>query len=794
MKSHMKKSIWIIGALALCLFTVLQLGIGIGRKLSKGAAVVKDSIQAIAVVNMDQGIELDEKAVNYGTEMVRFTGSNFYSASLEDARSGIERGKYAAYIIIPSDFSENVWSINTVPQKSILEYGINPNLQDEIALNIIYDIKGFETTLNTDISYLYLYSILEEFHSGQNNAGIILENDKKDLESLNAITLEQLLQPLEFVELQMAGEEPVYIDLGKGYKNVGDAVDELNEEYNTYISWARQDLEEILDKGKIVTEAMEGFHTTIEQISLLETEEGTVLYKEGLTSLLEELADHNRALEEERAVSADAFQWIARRDPVASSSDAATPSDAEEGLNTWLDGIGKEHERQREEYNLRLEGWRQSFDYSMLAAPPEAAPSTPSQAKGSKGKTSSDISLFKKSSHSREASPESAGLPDATPSSATPSAAAKRRSDFCRQTSEETSKAAGATPSEADRDWLAERDYNMVMLSMDGVYEKLEEELEDLYIEEDCLNEIRWILWQTYRDEEVIRPIVASASNASPVSGNPDADDYIRDFLDSMPSYKGNIDGALDEVSLQTVDFCSRQIDRLNNGAVVSVELFNQKFDDFFIKKLEAQEIYLQELLGKELDEFEGTYDEYTQELEHYSPLPSSEEAGLSEIQSRIQSGVFQIEDRVNKKTEADQNYIQELEEKHYDSINSLQESMDKSYEGTAQNIDGALTTAKENRRMVNQENENLLSSFTRKLPYTRNGSVAAADTYDVMAKPIMLQEKMVKKKVLSAYGREVDFKAEWLSGILALFVIVMTAYTIHLKKKNKQLQDALEE
>ena len=914
MTVHMKKKIGCIGLLGICFIFLIYVGIQIGRKQEASPVEVKEKTRTIAVVNMDQGIRLEQGVINYGTQMLNLTNAqHFYSTSLEDARSGIETGKFAAYIIIPTNFSEKVWSINTTPEKSILEYAINPNLQDGVTLDVLYDIKAFEMTLNTDISYLYLYSILQEFHTGQVSAETIMKNDKRDLEKLNLIIPEELLQPLAFVELQPYVEYPDDINLNTRYRNIDKAMEELGSQYDTYISWAEEDLDGILEKGKIVTEAMEGFHATIADINLLEDEDGNLIYKEGKETFFEELACYNVALEEERATMIEKFQWLAQRDSVATPSEAtpsqATPSEA--GKNTWLDEIRAEHERQKEEYNQRLEEWRDSFDYSMLASPSnanrkitrktamkvpadadinsarstvkETAPiemetgktegadetesgeanetesddvgesipiekdqtemeETPSQADDY---TNSDFVItglmdldetdILKEDQSRDGDEQGAVKKPAEKEPVDPTVPSKIEDtsikeemgdeiveDSISSTDGNTDVAyenmdssniveepeqdaeiqistpSEATPSEPDppelnHEWLIERDYNMVTLVLDGIYEKLEEDLGDLSLDEDQLDEVMWIVWQACNDEDIVRPIVVSASNASPVTGNPDADIYIKEFFDSMPLYEGSLTDELDIISNQIVEFCTRQIEYLEGRSAIPLDWLDGMFEEVFIGKLAAQEIFLQEGMGKSLDEFGETFEDFNVELQVYKPLHSRDEDDLNQIESNIQGNISKIEDDVNEKNGTDREYISTLVENQGKDITSLQENLDLSYEGTARNLEEALNRAKDNRKQLNNGNENLLYDFTRKLPYTRNGSVAATNTYDVIVNPVLFQEKAVKKKPLVINGQKIHISVEWLWGVFVVATILLSIQNVYLRKKNKQLKEDIE-
>ena len=911
---YMKRRLGYVSLFGISFLFLIYVGIQIGRKQEVGPVEVKENTRTIAIVNMDQGIRMEQGVTNYGTQMINLSTEHFHSTSLEEARSGIETGKYAAYIIIPTNFSEKVWSINTTPEKSTLEYAINPNLQEGITLDVLYDIKGFEMTLNTDISYLYLYSILQEFHTGQASAETIMKNDKRDLENLNAIIPEELLQPLVFVELQPYVEYPDDINLNTRYRNIDKAMEELGSQYDTYISWAEEDLDGILEKGKIVTEAMEGFHATISDINLLEDEDGNLIYKEGKETFFEELAGYNVTLEEERAAMIEKFQWLAQRDSIATPSEAtpsqATPSEA--GKNTWLDEIRAEHERQKEEYNQRLEEWRDSFDYSMLASPSNAnRKSTRKTAK--KASTDTDINHTKsivnetapietetgktegtdetesgegeaKETESEDVCESNPIEEDETEMGEIPTQADLRNTDFViteavdleetnilkedqskddedqgvikepvnqepvnatvpsrvedtsmkeetgdevvgdsisstgentdvthdntdsSDTVEETEQDEGvqistpseATPSEPDppednHEWLIDRDYNMVTLALDGIYEKLEEELEDLSLDEDQLDEVMWIVWQACNDEDIIRPIVVSASNASPVTGNPDADIYIREFFNSIPLYEDSLTDELDIISDQIVEFCTRQIEYLEGRSAIPLDWLDGVFEEVFIGKLAAQEVFLQEGMGKSLDEFGETFEDFNVELQAYNPLHSRDEDDLNQIESNIQGNISKIQDDVNEKTGTDREYISTLVENQSKDITSLQENLDLSYEGTARNLEEALNRAKDNRKQLNNGNENLLYDFTRKLPYTRNGSVAATNTYDVIVNPVSFQEKAVKKKPLVINGQEIHIGVELLWGVFIIATILLSIQNAYLRKKNKQLKEDIE-
>lgn len=110
-----------------------------------------ETVEEIAVVNLDEGIYTDRGKLNYASELMEFPGEHFVATSLEAARTGIYDGSFAAYIIIPAGFSANAESINSIPQKSVIEYAVNPNLKAQVSNRVIADINNFESTISRNI-------------------------------------------------------------------------------------------------------------------------------------------------------------------------------------------------------------------------------------------------------------------------------------------------------------------------------------------------------------------------------------------------------------------------------------------------------------------------------------------------------------------------------------------------------------------------------------------------------------------------------------------------------------------
>lgn len=718
------------------------LGTHFHAPVKEEAVNLKDTVRTIAVVNMDQGIAEAQNIVNYGTSLLRFPSEYFYSTSLEQARSGIENHRFAAYVIIPSDFSEGVWSINTTtPRRMTLEYAVNPNLQESIAVDVIADLKAFEMTLNTDISYMYLYAILDEFHAGQNAAEVIMKNDRKDMEKLSAIDVASLIAPLDFVEFLPVEEYPEDMDLTEYYQVIESIMQEMDDTYWDYFRTAENRLEQVQEEQDPVWESVEEFRRLVSELSLLETESGDMVYKEMKEQLLESLEKLDDAMGEDRSYLQAEFLWLQQRDTLASASDIERP-------NLWLDIIRQTSERHREDYMEALWLWRESFDYDRLASMSNTTPSN--------------------------ATPSDATPSDATPSDASPS---------------------DASPSDAMEGWLAERDLQVYLAVVGDSYQKMEAELDELILDEETREEVESRVRRYFMDTDYISQVVASASNACPVGVGTEAGAYVREFLEDMPRYTETLDDILDSVEKEIKEYSDEQIRYLQQSAKIPVDLYADMFDDELVVDIENQEEYLQGELEKSMDVLEEDFNRFLGKIEDYEPVPMSDEDEFDSIREGLRANLAKLESSVNAGVDENRDLIGRMEENQSDDIERLQENLEITHSATGKNVLEVLEEAKSGRKELNRQNQDLLTDFTQKLSYTKNGSVAATGTYDFIVNPVVSQEKTVPVNTLTALIRSAGMTSEKITTmLLAAAAAGLLLHNAWLQRKNRQLKKQMQD
>lgn len=249
----------------------------------------------IAVVNADEGALINGKKTNYAADFMSFPDINFTSTSLTDAREGVESGRYAAYIIIPNNFSQAITSINKKPEKASLVYEVSDNLREDIREDVLQDIRDFTTGLSTNISYVYVASIMDEFHGAQDGAKTVLENDHVELEEINAINNKMLISEFLFPEVKRKEWEVEEIDFAGHYEKLDETVHQLSNNYEAYLADGKLAFDELNQEKEVISTVILNITETMNSIDIEyryadkgETvSQNQLVYAEGLTHLRE---------------------------------------------------------------------------------------------------------------------------------------------------------------------------------------------------------------------------------------------------------------------------------------------------------------------------------------------------------------------------------------------------------------------------------------------------------------------------------------------------------------------------
>lgn len=190
-----------------------------------------DHSNQIAIVNEDKGVvNAKGETVRYSDQFLpSYNKDGYIVTSLDKARNS----GYLAYVVVPSNFSSNVESINTQPTQSVLGYYI----EDEAHANeAVMKIVQLEMNLNRDIGKLYVGSILNEFYQAQDNAEIVLNNSNINSEAISQLANTDFIRTIDLKPLELP-EAPDGSGLAKDKESYfGPFTDAISQIRGTYQS------------------------------------------------------------------------------------------------------------------------------------------------------------------------------------------------------------------------------------------------------------------------------------------------------------------------------------------------------------------------------------------------------------------------------------------------------------------------------------------------------------------------------------------------------------------------------
>ena len=277
-------------------FTGYRIGKNNGKStLQTGNTAVERTVesQGVAVVNLDTGISDGNTQVYYGEQIINFPNDNFIYTSLEDARNGIEEGRYGAYIIIPSDFSENVESLNTVPAASQLQYAVSEDVSADAREDLLGDVLQFGEQLNSQMSYMYLCNIMDEFHAAQDEAAMVMNNDITDKEAIQGIQASDLVSMVPVPELKQQEDTTIPLDISDYTEENAQLIQAVDSAYRENLSEASAQLSDLRTAGNELVSSLKEISEGVGKINLLSDADGQLLYRDGIRNLQDTLLAYN---------------------------------------------------------------------------------------------------------------------------------------------------------------------------------------------------------------------------------------------------------------------------------------------------------------------------------------------------------------------------------------------------------------------------------------------------------------------------------------------------------------------
>lgn len=313
--------------------SVFSIGVFCGTKLNKDnqERVIEEINKSsdIALINLDEGVEIEGKKLYYAQKLLSTQGENLKFTSLNDAKIGLENGTYAAYILIPSTFSASIESINEKPVKVELEYELSDKLAPESKAGIVKDIEDFKLKLSNDISYMYVSAVMDEFHNAQDNSKLVLDNDKKELESMSLIKVRDVISHIDFPEIEFVEFVRNRLEIEPIVSSNLELIDAMKNSLLEKIQLGKDDYESVSKDKGLLDEGSKDFLNILGGLDIESDDNGEPVYQSGIDKLATQVNNYNAQLIDNRT-------WIVSE--LASNSNA-TRSSSQEYVDNSLSNI-----------------------------------------------------------------------------------------------------------------------------------------------------------------------------------------------------------------------------------------------------------------------------------------------------------------------------------------------------------------------------------------------------------------------------------------------------------------------
>lgn len=753
-KKTVRKALKIIIAgigIATLLLMACIIGMRIERNHQENAEIQKEHISTIAVVNMDDGVAMGEAQINYASQLMTFPGDNFTVTGLTDAKSGIENGSYAAYIVIPETFSSSVTSIENEPRKVTLGYQYNVKLDEESELQAVNDVNAFITLLNSNIAYMYMDAILAEFHRVQDDSSTILSNDKAELkllEDVNAIQLIAVAEPVEeiFVENDI---KPVELTTYTTKNTV--LLESLLSSYAEAAQKGKEDYTSIQETNVEVGAATDNFFSTYQSVVEDSASGQAELLKTGRDSLTDAVGSYNQDVDVKRE---DVEHIVGE---VVDKQVSWNQIEADRKLEELL-------QKAEQDNDGALGNLQKAWENAYENIKADADKNLQFQLGNTDDSTEKPLEDMVENAYTQ-------GFSDAL--------------NFLTDDIEQWTGEEDITVDDIQK---IIGDYKNADILQD--VEECKPHIEELKAQlKSCLDSIH-IDWENLN---ITLPTLDEIGEE-----NEGADNNNQDTDEEENNEDTDIDKPEDEEKKTQISLTKISDEQLADAINRILDLFkmqsdseeiNQIIQTYFVDALYEENKNQMSRLSDAEQQLSQSMEDYEGSLDSYDPLQYIENAKLDTYLSDIETNAGEMLDSVEENNSDHMLYATEMYTNTTEHTTLLRSSLDEANKQTTTNVENCINELLLSREEVNSENVNLLEGFTDSLRYTRVESQGNAEVYDYIVNPVVSQmsAQSVTNTPVSISEKENPVRT-WLVIVLGIgIVICLTEVFINFRRQYKK-------
>lgn len=752
------------------------------------ANITKSALAAsekIAVVNLDAGIQKANKTVYYANKIIEYPSSNYQTTSLEEAKTGVEKGRYAAYVIIPSSFSESVNSINTTPKQAVFEYQINSYLDSDKREQMIYEILNFEQSINSSISYIYIDAILNEVHSLQDNSTAIMGNDKNDLQAVQSIQAESLIEPVSFSEMKVKDDPIKDVSLTKQEKNMVSAVTSIHKNYQTALTNGKNAYKIlVLNRGK-VKDSLDLLQTQVDGFNAFTDTKGNSYITSGLESLKNEVQTSNTEIFNKRtqlneSIAGEVNQSINdnqqimdnERKEVQNSIDTKVVSDLQGTLDGYLKDSNQKIGNYLQEQNTTISSQISQYTASLqkyleqsmcsddakavikniAMVHAEEAFQTASKSETEYLQNQADREAAQKYNESIDVMNQKIGeLQTALQEldkaigilNGTYEEPVKSEEPTITEEPtklEEPTVTDGLSPSPGDMVEEVTAKYNVLKGKVSAICQFEKQTMP----EEMAKPDIHAVIDQSSIDTSPLLPFV-NIGQASDTSGNAITQPSVK--LEIAPlGYKLRKDSITYKVPMLSLSNVTNinadTLRKIEGYYMLPTDRFHEVVQKKLVNQIESRNTVLQGEVSKKMKSFTTEQSAYQSSLDEFDPFSYVDKESMKADTDSIVSNMSDIVTEVNNTSIGYRDYVTDVISLAEDNINTLQGDMNRASDKTKKNVLNQINAMKARRQQNSNINISLLQAFAGKLSFTRVGNLPHREAYQFIVNPIKCQDK----------------------------------------------------
>lgn len=661
MKGH--KKIWKTG---IFLPVIFLLGMGAGMVLShKGISDTKNSVLAhtttvqelrtdkIAVVNLDTGIAVGDENINYAGSLLVNLPDNFLLTGLEDARQGLNHGLYAGYLVVPATFSQNIVSLNETPVRAEISYMINDDLTAEYKEKAIYSVLEFVSNLNDNVSYMYLNSLMDEFHDAQDESETIMKNDQGERETIDAIQAKDLISLIPVTEVTEVEYDIQPVDITEYMTKNAELTGQVGTKYMEYLQASEVDHQKLIVQSTALMEEMQNMDGIITGVNLALDAEGNSVYQTGEEKLSALFEEHNQKLmEKEQALDEGVLQIYTDVQNYLSEYERSINAYQEENQEKYLDTL------------TALENLFHEYQSSYVLVPTE----------------------------------QYVQMKDAL-------AAATFSAENEEQTETPESPVEGGT----------------VELS------ELQKQMQDILVD-------HYYIYSDFQVDE---------------NGNIRQDEQGNNLklTDLLAEYKKDLNN--EEIKKEILDTRVGEIEKMDIAEVrniVDSDILQpiQNNTDTFIQNVSTQ-------YAKEKEQLR----EFGEAVVNYNPVKYINHEEIQGLTGEMYENGTELYKAIIETDIQQEEYVRDVYEATRADLDTMQDNVVQAKEDSDQAVEKGLEELKQIKHSNSVENQEILLDFSKKLPYTRLGSLEYRQAYEFMANPVGYRDIEDKAENVQPYAED---------------------------------------